>query len=787
MSKAEELLNSLVEAYVAESNPSSDSHIVIGVDRFITVPDELKRIAVQYDHNMRTVTFDCPRYYDGRDMSKMTVYINIRGPKGAPHSYIADNVRVDASNPNVMHFDWTLRRPVTDVKGNLVFLVYIRKADAEGNEENHWNSELNTELYISEGMEYEAFEEYPYSDIVTQLLQRMGDVETLANPEAMQGYANTWLDANSDTVLEDIQSKGNEVLNSIPEEYTETYNYAAEGARTKADAIIRTVEGKTIAASDSSDDYLRGLRLFGKTTQVQTTGAQLVDYTSGNCSSGVTKSFKNDILKVTGDGTLPYQSWSTNIREMVVKHPGKKLYFDCEKIETTNAPDGTIIQLNISKSDGSKEYIALYSKISERKPYDIPSDPSTISDIAFSVYTSNHATASPNTITITKPMLQIGTEKLIYEPYSGGVVSPSLNCPQELSSIENPVVTVCGKNLLKPRNFSSNGYKVTVYEDGSITVTGAAETTETIYLMITPYSDAYPLKLHRGVEYFMWSESSNGKSIGTKSIDLHGDPVWSNIETWNTNIPHKCDRIVQVYIESKNHAIGDTSLCGTYRFQLEVGNKFTGFEGYKEQQELSILDTFSGIPVSSGGNYIDANGQRWICDEVDFERGVYVKRLKTTVLSAQPEFFETEDQLGRFTWYCLDDEYKSGREVSLCNYAPWRAWGIGDGTGDYGGISMHQIYYSPAEPRTADEVNAKFEQMRLDGNPATIVGQLATPIEIALSAEELNAFRAIRTNYPNTTVLNDSNVKMELKYNADTQLYIDNKIAEAVAALANKA
>lgn len=38
-------------------------------------------------------------------------------------------------------------------------------------------------------------------------------------------------------------------------------------------------------------------------------------------------------------------------------------------------------------------------------------------------------------------------------------------------------------------------------------------------------------------------------------------------------------------------------------------------------------DGLHGIPVASGGNYTDKNGQQWICDEIDFERGKYVQRV----------------------------------------------------------------------------------------------------------------------------------------------------------------
>lgn len=42
-------------------------HIIINNDRTVTVPDSIKKIGVQYDHNVNTLTFDCPRYSDEVD------------------------------------------------------------------------------------------------------------------------------------------------------------------------------------------------------------------------------------------------------------------------------------------------------------------------------------------------------------------------------------------------------------------------------------------------------------------------------------------------------------------------------------------------------------------------------------------------------------------------------------------------------------------------------------------------------------------------------------------------
>lgn len=158
MSKAELLLDSLDASRLATrlANASEEPHIVIGDDRVINVPDELKRLAVQYDHDIETVTFDCPRYWDDHDMSKMGVYINYLCADQTPGIYQADNVRVDETDSTVMHFDWTISRNVSFVAGQIAFLVCVRNADAEGFEKNHWNSEICTSCYISKGLEYDG-------------------------------------------------------------------------------------------------------------------------------------------------------------------------------------------------------------------------------------------------------------------------------------------------------------------------------------------------------------------------------------------------------------------------------------------------------------------------------------------------------------------------------------------------------------------------------------------------------------------------------------------------------
>lgn len=170
MSKADELLNSLSEDDISLqlANPETEPHIIIGDDRIISVPKELQRIAVQYDHDVETVTFDCPRYWDDLDMSKLNIYINYMRKDSYIGCYKATDITIDDADSNIMHFNWKISRNVSEVVGELKFLVCIKKSDAEGYEVNHWNSELNTEMHISQGLEAEEsiFDAYP--DIISQ-------------------------------------------------------------------------------------------------------------------------------------------------------------------------------------------------------------------------------------------------------------------------------------------------------------------------------------------------------------------------------------------------------------------------------------------------------------------------------------------------------------------------------------------------------------------------------------------------------------------------------------------
>ena len=72
-----------------------------------------------------------------------------------------------------------------------------------------------------------------------------------------------------------------------------------------------------------------------------------------------------------------------------------------------------------------------------------------------------------------------------------------------------------------------------------------------------------------------------------------------------------------------------------FKVQLELGVTVTTYEPYHEQTlTLSTPNGLPGIPVTSGGNYTDQNGQQWVCDKVDLERGVNVQRVDKTAFDS---------------------------------------------------------------------------------------------------------------------------------------------------------
>ena len=190
-------------------------HVIINRDRTITVPDSLKKIGIQYDHNVNTITFDCPRYPDEKpsvDMSQMQIFINYLLHDKTKGSSLAENVVIDENDDTIIHFDWIITKAVTPVSGPLFTLVCIKDVDNEGHELYHWNSDLIQKFTVGDGMENIEYIADMNPDLITQLLVRMDAVDIRTSVNAMQEYTNNsvnkYLDNHSPIPTDDQANAG---------------------------------------------------------------------------------------------------------------------------------------------------------------------------------------------------------------------------------------------------------------------------------------------------------------------------------------------------------------------------------------------------------------------------------------------------------------------------------------------------------------------------------------------------------------------------------------------------
>lgn len=191
-------------------------------------------------------------------------------------------------------------------------------------------------------------------------------------------------------------------------------------------------------------------------------------------------------------------------------------------------------------------------------------------------------------------------------------------------------------------------------------------------------------------------------------------------------------------------------------------------DNYAQRMAIATPNGLPGIPVASGGNYTDENGQQWICDEIDYTKRVHVQRVASETATLT---FGDKDSSGRFRQVsAFNNNYKGGGTPCLCSIAEWRSFATVDNSCCVG---AHGLYYRN-DRYTLNEINA------LIGNiPITIAAALATPIETPLSEEELAAFAALRTYRGSTTVSNDASAHMEIEYVMDAKKYIDSQIHPA--------
>ena len=317
--------------------------------------------------------------------------------------------------------------------------------------------------------------------------------------------------------------------------------------------------------------------------------------------------------------------------------------------------------------------------------------------------------------------------------------TPTPEAPVELVSVGDSGAintTACGGNFHNPNTWKDAYERIanlSVSADGYVAFTNSG--TSKAYYNLKAYvpKGTYTVNTETSDSIEVYVENDRmtyvNKLVGSKTVTL-------------ANVENHVRIMVCV----------PTNTTNNIRFTINAGTVALPYEPFKGQTlTASTPNGLCGIPVSSGGNYTDENGQQWACDEIDFARGVYIKRISRQIVSN----FEAETTQNGTRYIATELKPTPNPDYieCLCSALPFCA-SVGTG------------YYTENGIRVAPQfVGGSLVAMWDDAVINNLeVMYIIEPIETDLSAEELSAYAALHTNYPNTTIYNDGGADMDISY-----------------------
>lgn len=354
-----------------------------------------------------------------------------------------------------------------------------------------------------------------------------------------------------------------------------------------------------------------------------------------------------------------------------------------------------------------------------------------------------------------------------------GTPSPDAPVPIVSAGEDGSVtVKVTGRNILDMRNskesVTNSGVTYTRNADYSFTRTGTAtEVTGNVWIagdyFVKPKADLSNVfcVLLKGVKYSI-----------KDCVLLTVSPTGNVLVARNENFVPTQDMYI-TGVRNENFIKGETYNDIVYP-AVYVGEKALQYEPYRGQLlTIPTPNGLPGIPVTSGGNYTDENGQQWVCDEVDLERGKYTQRVEIENISGGWNLKPSSNISGKFFQDKLTNTFQNGTKTAVSNIASFDSWGTPANDKYVFALNVKVIYFSPPKDAeiTAEELNAKLNSLSF---PVLVVGELAIPIERDLTPEEIAAYKALTAYAPDTVVQATDGVGLKLNYQRDINIVIKN-------------
>ena len=194
-------------------------------------------------------------------------------------------------------------------------------------------------------------------------------------------------------------------------------------------------------------------------------------------------------------------------------------------------------------------------------------------------------------------------------------------------------------------------------------------------------------------------------------------------------------------------------------------------DGADERQTITLQtpNGLPGVPVTSGGNYTDPQGQQWVCDEVDLEKGVRVQRVWKAQANTKNGDINEEYRI----MMRIDGEKgKAGDFDCIISVTPYISWTS---------CVMNNLLYlkNVKKPDGSFYTAKELQTLALD---VDIVYQLDTPIETPLSPAEIAAYKDLTAYAPDTVVQASDGAGVKLGYQRDVNIVIKN-FEDAIASM----
>ena len=304
MPSVEELLSQDSEVVETYADTGIEYCTVDDDTRLVTVPDKYKKLGVESDEKAKRIWFRFPKLVgnNGVDLSAIGVRVNFRNANGDGDIYIFEDLITDG---DYVTFSWELTRKVTAYKGNVSFVVCAVKSATDGTIKNEWNTTLNKECEVLEGLEVTEQITQENPDIIEYILANLGgsvSSEQIATAveEYMTAHPPSGMTAEEKAQLQ----KNTEDISSLSEEMANLDVRSIDDIQKTASELL--VDTYTITYTDGTSS----------TFQV-TNGSSDEAYIASVINSWLDE--HPEATTTVQDGSITIEKLSTDVMEVIEK------------------------------------------------------------------------------------------------------------------------------------------------------------------------------------------------------------------------------------------------------------------------------------------------------------------------------------------------------------------------------------------------------------------------------------------------------------------------------------